>query len=108
MSDIDLIGALGALEREALAAVASATDERALEAVRVDYLGRSDGSISRVLRQLGSLPADARPAVGQEANRVKAAVSEALEARGRTLAQPAEAAAGDLTLRSEEHTSELA
>src|SRR5688572_1708900 len=98
MSDIDLIGALGALEREALAAVASATDERALEAVRVSYLGRTDGSISRVLRQLGSLPADARPAVGQEANRVKAAVSEALEARGRTLTKPGEAAAVDLTL----------
>jgi phenylalanyl-tRNA synthetase alpha chain len=98
MSDVDLIGALKTLEREALAAVASASDERALEAVRVSYLGRSDGSISRVLRQLGSLPADARPAVGQEANRVKAVVSEALEARGRTLAQPTEATAVDLTL----------
>jgi phenylalanyl-tRNA synthetase alpha chain len=98
MSDVDLIGALGALEREALAAVASAGDERALEAVRVSYLGRSDGSISRVLRQLGTLPADARPAVGQEANRVKSVVSEALEARGRMLVQPTGSAAIDLTL----------
>ena len=98
MSDVDLIGALAALEREALAAVASATDERALEAVRVSYLGRSDGSISRVLRQLGTLSADARPAVGQEANRVKAVVSEALEERGRTLAQPVQRSAIDLTL----------
>jgi hypothetical protein len=40
VSDVDLIGALGALEREALAAVADATDVRALEAVRVSYLGR--------------------------------------------------------------------
>jgi phenylalanyl-tRNA synthetase alpha chain len=98
MSDVDLIGALQSLEREALAAVASAGDERTLEAVRVSYLGRSDGSISLVLRRLGTLPADARPAVGQEANRVKGVVSEALEARGRALARPAETASIDLTL----------
>ncbi|MGE0160612.1 MAG: phenylalanine--tRNA ligase subunit alpha [Gemmatimonadales bacterium] len=102
MSDVDLIGALQTLEREALAAVASAADERALEAVRVGYLGRSDGSISRVLRQLGTLPAEARPAVGQEANRVKAAVGEALEARGRMLSRPSEAVAIDLTLPARE------
>jgi phenylalanyl-tRNA synthetase alpha chain len=98
MSDVDLIGALQSLEREALAAVASAGDERALEAVRVSYLGRSDGSISLVLRRLGTLPADARPAVGQEANRVKGVVSEALESRSRMLTRPAEAASVDLTL----------
>jgi phenylalanyl-tRNA synthetase alpha chain len=98
MSDVDLIGALQSLEREALAAVASAGDERTLEAVRVSYLGRSDGSISLVLRRLGTLPADARPAVGQEANRVKGVVSEALEARSRVLARPAETASIDLTL----------
>jgi phenylalanyl-tRNA synthetase alpha chain len=98
MSDVDLIGALQSLERDALAAVASAGDERALEAVRVSYLGRSDGSISRVLRQLGALPAEARPAVGQEANRVKAVVSDALEARARMLARPAATASIDLTL----------
>jgi len=98
MSDVDLIGALQSLEREALAAVASAGDERALEAVRVSYLGRSDGSISLVLRRLGTLPAEARPAVGQEANRVKGAVSEALETRSRMLARPAGTASIDLTL----------
>jgi len=98
MSDVDLIGALQSLEREALAAVAGAGDERALEAVRVSYLGRSDGSISLVLRRLGTLPADARPAVGQEANRVKGVVSEALESRSRMLARPAETASIDLTL----------
>jgi phenylalanyl-tRNA synthetase alpha chain len=98
MSDVDLIGALGALEREALAAVADATDERALESVRVSYLGRSDGSISLVLRKLGSLSAEARPAVGQEANRVKAVVNEALEARAAALARPVNAASVDLTL----------
>ena len=98
MSDTDLIGALRVLEREALAAVSGATDETALETVRVGYLGRTEGSISKVLRGLGSLSAEARPAVGQEANRVKAAVSEALEARGRALAPETGGATEDLTL----------
>ena len=96
----DLIGALRGLEGEALAAVAAASDETALEAVRVTYLGRTEGSISKVLRGLGSLPAEARPAVGQEANRVKAVVSDALEARGRALAGPSRRDAVDLTLPS--------
>jgi phenylalanyl-tRNA synthetase alpha chain len=100
MSDVDLIGALQSLEREALEAVASAGDERALEAVRVSYLGRSDGSISLVLRRLGTLPAEARPAVGQEANRVKAVVGDALESRSRMLRRPAETGSIDLTLPS--------
>jgi phenylalanyl-tRNA synthetase alpha chain len=100
MSDVDLIGALQSLEREALEAVARAGDERALEAVRVSYLGRSDGSISLVLRRLGTLPAEARPAVGQEANRVKAVVGDALESRSRMLRRPAETGSIDLTLPS--------
>lgn len=100
MSDTDLIGALRGLEREALAAVAAASDEATLEAVRVTYLGRTEGSISKVLRGLGALPATARPAVGQEANRVKVVVSDALEARGRALAGPSRSDAIDLTLPS--------
>jgi phenylalanyl-tRNA synthetase alpha chain len=100
MSDTDLIGALRVLEREALDALSRATDEAALEAVRVTYLGRTEGSISKVLRGLGALPADARPAVGQEANRVKSVVAEALEARGRALAPEARSATEDLTLPS--------
>lgn len=100
MSDTDLIGALRGLEGEALAAVAAASDEAALEAVRVTYLGRTEGSISKVLRGLGALPAEARPAVGQEANRVKAVVGDALEARGRALAGPSRSNAIDLTLPS--------
>ncbi|MBM4184291.1 MAG: phenylalanine--tRNA ligase subunit alpha [Gemmatimonadetes bacterium] len=93
-----MIGALRTLEREALAAVAAAGDEAALETVRVAYLGRTEGSISKVLRGLGALSADARPAVGQEANRVKGAVSEALEQKGASLASSARGPSEDLTL----------
>jgi phenylalanyl-tRNA synthetase alpha chain len=92
-------GQLEALEREALAAVAGASDTAALEAARVEYLGRKDGRISRVLRGLGQLSESERPAVGALANRVKDALQKALDARAEALAAGSAAGAGeDLTL----------
>jgi phenylalanyl-tRNA synthetase alpha chain len=91
---------LRALEAEALAAIREAADEAALERVRVSFLGRSEGRISAILRGLGSLSAEARPAVGQEANRVKGVVSAALEERSGALSRPDAASAVDLTLPS--------
>ena len=85
MSETNLVDALSALEGEALEAIAAADDEGALEEARVTYLGRSDGRISAILRGLGMLPPGERPAVGQEANRVKGVVAEALEARASEL-----------------------
>jgi phenylalanyl-tRNA synthetase alpha chain len=98
MSELHPIDALRALEREALAAVAEAADAEALEDVRIRFLGRKEGRISAVLRSLGTLDADERPALGQEANRVKGVVSEALEARERELAGPGVGPGEDLTL----------
>jgi phenylalanyl-tRNA synthetase alpha chain len=76
-----LIDALRALGDEALSAVEGAADPAELEAVRVRYLGRKDGHISGVLRRVGEIPAEDRPALGAEANRVKAALQDALDAR---------------------------
>jgi phenylalanyl-tRNA synthetase alpha chain len=98
MSEPHPIGALKALEAEALAAIATADDAHALEDVRIRYLGRKDGRISLILRGLGELPADERPAVGQEANRVKDVVNAALEERVQALLSPHAAAGEDLTL----------
>jgi phenylalanyl-tRNA synthetase alpha chain len=84
-----MIDDLKALEQEALAAVAEAEGSEALEGVRIAYLGRKDGRISLLLRRLGGLPAEERPAVGAEANRVKQALQEALEARGAEIAEEA-------------------
>ena len=95
-----LIEELKKLERQALGSVAEASDDSALEAVRVEYLGRKDGRISGVLRGLGSLDAAERPAVGAEANRVKSAVAQAIDVRkGALLGAGVDPAAGpDLTL----------
>ncbi|HUP51494.1 MAG TPA: phenylalanine--tRNA ligase subunit alpha [Longimicrobiales bacterium] len=91
---------LRALEAEALAAIRDAADEAALERVRVTVLGRSDGRISVILRGLGGLSPEERPAVGQGANRVKGVVSAALEERSAALSRPDAASAVDLTLPS--------
>ena len=91
---------LKALEAEALAAIGGAADEAALERARVTYLGRSEGRISAILRGLGKLSTEERPAVGQEANRVKGVVSAALEERSASLSRPTGAASEDLTLPS--------
>jgi len=102
MSQQNPIDALRALEREAVARIEEASDATALERVRVTYMGRKDGRISEILRGLGSMPADQRPLVGNEANRVKVAVSVALEAREAALAAPERAAGLDLTLPARE------
>ena len=98
MSDSNPIEALNALEVEAIAAAESALDAEALDAVRVSYLGRTEGQISAILRGLGQLPAEERPAVGQRANQVKGAVSAALEARAATLSGPDTSSGFDLTM----------
>ena len=98
MTEPNPIEALAALESEALAAIAAAADADALEAARITYLGRSEGRISAILRGLGALAPEERPAVGQEANRVKGVVTAALDERARELTGPATAAGMDLTL----------
>jgi len=98
MNEPHPIDALKALEAEALAAVAAAADDHALEDVRILYLGRKDGRISTILRGLASLSPEERPAVGQEANRVKDAVGAALDERGRALSAPEAGRGEDLTL----------
>ena len=76
-----LIQTLQELETEALSAIRAAPEGETLEALRISYLGRKEGRISGILRGLGDLAADERPPVGAEANRVKEALQEALEAR---------------------------
>ena len=52
MTDKSLIAVLKKFETEGLAAVREASDLGALERVRVELLGRKEGSISLVLRGL--------------------------------------------------------
>ena len=76
----DLLGQLEALALGAREATASAADERALEELRVRFLGKK-GELSAVLRGMGALPAEERPRVGEVANRVRDQVEALLSAR---------------------------
>jgi phenylalanyl-tRNA synthetase alpha chain len=77
MSVVDELRDLG---RAGVEAAGAAADLAALEAVRVAYLGKK-GSLTGVLRGLGSLAPEERPAVGQAGNEVRAVLEAALEAR---------------------------
>lgn len=96
----DLMEELKALEAEARAALERAADAAALEAVRVEYLGRK-GRLTSVLRGLKELPLDRRAAAGDAANRLKetlgAGVEEKLALLG-AAARPAGPVAADYTL----------
>ena len=80
-----LVDILKRLETEALAAVERASEPSALEAVRVEYLGRREGKVSALLQRLATLPAETRPRVGAEANRVKRSLADALDRRSTEL-----------------------
>ncbi len=58
----------------------------ALESFRVKYLGKK-GSLTSVLKSMGSLSPEERPIVGQRANEVRAAIEEKLEETRASLAQ---------------------
>ena len=64
----------------ALSAVASAGDASALDDVRVKYLGKK-GELTGLLKGLGKLSPEERPAAGAEINTAKEALQEAISAR---------------------------
>ncbi len=72
------------LEQQTLNDIAAAPDEAALEAVRVAALGKS-GSVSALLRTLGSMTPDERKEKGALINGLKDRVTTALAARKETL-----------------------
>src|SRR4029077_5782149 len=65
---------IGTLEQEILASVASAKDEATLEAVRISALGKS-GSVSALLKTLGTMTPDERKVQGPAINGLKDGVT---------------------------------
>jgi phenylalanyl-tRNA synthetase alpha chain len=82
------VSSLDELEQQALQAVAEAQNTSMLEDVRVRYLGKK-GLLTQRLKQLGDLPADERPAAGQEINRIKQLVQRDIEMRAGVLQEAA-------------------
>ena len=87
---------LAKIRAEALAAFDGVKDAAALDELRVKYLGKK-GELTAVLKQMGRLTAEERPAMGALANEVRAAVESALDAAAGKL----EAAALSAKLKAE-------
>ncbi|WP_078086021.1 phenylalanine--tRNA ligase subunit alpha [Microbulbifer mangrovi] len=71
---------LQSLTEQALALVEEASDLAALDQVRVDYLGKK-GQITALLKSLGKLSAEERPAAGAKINEAKQQVQAAINSR---------------------------
>ena len=94
-----LLEALEALRQAALTGFQAAGDLTALERERGAFLG-SNGRFTALLKQLGTLPREDRPAAGKALNAAKTELESALEARRAALegVVATSAAAPDLTL----------
>ncbi len=93
---------LESLEQTLLARVAAASDEAALEALRVEALGKQ-GSVSALMKNLGSMSPEERKEFGPKLNGLKDRVTEAIVLQKATLAEAAldaqlKAEAVDVTL----------
>lgn len=67
------------IKEEALSAIKSASDEQALQDVRVKYLGKK-GEVTALLKGLGKLSSEERPKMGALVNAVRQALEEEIDA----------------------------
>jgi len=82
---------LEALKNEAVHLITDAADSAALEQLRVDYLGKK-GKLTGLLKNLGNLSPEERPAAGALINEVKQELSGLINSRKSILEQAALAA----------------
>ena len=87
---------LQALTARARTEIEAADNLDALDQIRVSYLGKK-GELTSLLKTLGTLPAEERKAAGQDINRSKQEVQQAIEGRRQSL----QAAALEAKLASE-------
>jgi phenylalanyl-tRNA synthetase alpha chain len=66
------------LKDRALAELRSAKEEAEVQTIRTKYLGRK-GLLTGFLREMGNLPPEERPQIGQLANEIKASLEEAMK-----------------------------
>jgi phenylalanyl-tRNA synthetase alpha chain len=81
---INLRNQLEAIERSSQERLAAASSEEEVDALRHELLGRS-GELTLLMRQLGAVPAEDRPALGQQANEIRDRVTSAIGERLTTL-----------------------
>ena len=65
------------LQEASIKAIRASESPESLEAMRVKYLGKK-GELTAILRQMGQLSAEERPAMGQMANRLREEIEQAI------------------------------
>ena len=86
------------LRLEAKRKIDEATNEKELEAVRIEFLGRRQGKITQILRNITDLSPQDRPLVGELVNQIKRAVQEDLKRREKQISREEEEEWVDITL----------
>lgn len=69
---------LAQIKKFALQEVKDAKDAKSLEEIRIKYLGRADGELTKILRSLKDLSADQKREIGPEANALRDEIETAL------------------------------
>ncbi|MBL9146082.1 MAG: phenylalanine--tRNA ligase subunit alpha [Verrucomicrobiaceae bacterium] len=86
-----MLAQLDSLKAEALAILATANDEAALEAARVNFLGKK-GSLTTLSAGMRDVPVDQKKEVGAKLNEVRIAITEAIESKQAALQSAKDAA----------------
>ena len=90
---------IDSLRADFVGALAQASSESALKALRDRFLGRKGGAVAGLMKTLASAPPADRPALGKQVNDLKQEIEAALDARFAELATAqAPAGAVDVTL----------
>ncbi|MBI3008268.1 MAG: phenylalanine--tRNA ligase subunit alpha [Candidatus Omnitrophica bacterium] len=79
-------GDLKDIESKALLEISNSSTTNEAENIRVKYLGRS-GLITKIIKELGSLPADEKPRAGSIVNALKEKISIEIESRLKSLSK---------------------
>ncbi len=72
------------IELAAKAELEKISDAKELDDLRIKYLGKK-GELTAILKQMATLSAEERPIIGQLANKIRADIEEAIQARGKEL-----------------------
>ena len=72
------------LKQQVLVDINEANDERALQDVKVKYLGKK-GSVSALMKNMKDLPNEEKPAYGQKVNELRQTIQNELEERQQLL-----------------------
>ncbi|HOA35654.1 MAG TPA: phenylalanine--tRNA ligase subunit alpha [Bacillota bacterium] len=86
-----MLDRIAQLEEEALHEIKAAQDMEALKELRVRYLGKK-GALTALLRRMGELDPEQRPAAGRKANNLRKKIEELLGCKEEELREAAAAA----------------